>query len=386
MAITNLDRYKHLSPNDIQNLGEELDAIRRSVEDSLGAHDAAYIRGGTIRFQRILGLAARFLIAGSRSKTGWALGTAALAYSKSVENMEIGHNVSHGQWDWMNDPEIHSTTWEWDMVAPPSAQWKTSHNYRHHVFTNVLGEDDDIGFGVMRVTRDQPWRRRYLLQPLQNILLALTFEWGIALHGIDLKGERTVKSAQKSALMGKIARQSLKDCVLFPALSGSRWRRTLGGADIVANLLRNLWTYVVIFCGHFPDGTEKFTPEVLDQETRPEWYLRQMLGGSANFNAGPLMAFSSGNLCYQIEHHLFPPDLPSNRLAEIAARCGPSATSTDCPTTRARWHSSTFPPCGPSTGWRCRIARPPRYRSGTFRPPRLRHGRLRLSLLPAEVC
>ncbi len=178
MAITNLDRYKHLSPNDIQNLGEELDAIRRSVEDSLGAHDAAYIRGGTIRFQRILGLAARFLIAGSRSKTGWALGTAALAYSKSVENMEIGHNVSHGQWDWMNDPEIHSTTWEWDMVAPPSAQWKTSHNYRHHVFTNVLGEDDDIGFGVMRVTRDQPWRRRYLLQPLQNILLALTFEWG----------------------------------------------------------------------------------------------------------------------------------------------------------------------------------------------------------------
>ncbi len=109
-------------------------------------------------------------------------------------------------------------------------------------------------------------------------------------------------------------------------------------------------------------------------------------GGSANFNAGPLMAFSSGNLCYQIEHHLFPPDLPSNRLAEIAARCGPSATSTDCPTTRARWHSSTFPPCGPSTGWRCRIARPPRYRSGTFRPPRLRHGRLRLSLLPAEVC
>jgi fatty acid desaturase len=41
--------------------------------------------------------------------------------------------------------------------------------------------------------------------------------------------------------------------------------------------------------------------------------------GSANFNAGPLLAFSSGNLCYQIEHHLFP-DLPSNRLAEIAAQ------------------------------------------------------------------
>ncbi|MDT5179120.1 MAG: NADPH-dependent stearoyl-CoA 9-desaturase, partial [Mycobacterium sp.] len=236
-----------------------------------------------------------------------------------VENMEIGHNVLHGQWDWMNDPEIHSTTWEWDMVAV-SSQWRRAHNYRHHVFTNVLGEDEDLGFGVMRVTRDQPWRRRYLLQPLQNVLLAVTFEWGIALHGVDLDRDRSAKTAQASALLGKVARQTFKDYVLFPALSGPRWRRTLG-ANVVANLLRNLWAYVVIFCGHFPDGTQKFTPDVLLHESRPEWYLRQMLG-AANFQAGPLLAFSSGNLCYQIEHHLFP-DLPSNRLAEIAGLVRP---------------------------------------------------------------
>lgn len=318
MAITHLACYKHLSPNDIQQLGDELDAIRRSVEDSLGARDSAYIRGA-IRFQRLLGVAARLLIASSRSKTGWTLGTAALAYAKSIENMELGHNVSHGQWDWMNDPEIHSTSWEWDMVAP-SSQWRKSHNYRHHVFTNVLGADDDLGFGVMRVTRDQPWRRRHLLQPLQNIVLALTFEWGIALHGIDLKSEGRERATQLTALRRKVVRQSLKDYVLFPVLSGSRWRRTLG-ANLVANLLRNLWTYVVIFCGHFPDGTQHFTTEVLENETRPEWYLRQMLG-SANFKAGPLLAFSSGGLCYQIEHHLFP-DLPSNRLAEIADQVRP---------------------------------------------------------------
>jgi fatty acid desaturase len=95
------------------------------------------------------------------------VGTAALAFAKSVENMEIGHNVGHGQWDWMNDPEIHSTTWEWDM-AGLSSQWRYSHNYRHHVFTNVLDMDDDLGFGVMRTTRDQPWQPRYLLQPLRN--------------------------------------------------------------------------------------------------------------------------------------------------------------------------------------------------------------------------
>ena len=273
---------------------------------------------------------ARLLIGGSRSRAGWVLGTASLAFAKSVENMEIGHNVSHGQWDWMNDPEIHSSTWEWDMVAV-SSQWRSSHNYRHHVFSNVLGMDDDLGFGVMRVTRDQPWRPSHLLQPLQNLLLAATFEWGIALHDVDLEcGRKAEKVTQARALLGKIARQAVKDYVLFPALSRSRWRRTLV-ANATANLLRNLWAYMVIFCGHFPDGAEKFTADVLDHETRAEWYLRQMLG-AANFKAGPLLAFSSGNLCYQIEHHLFP-DLPSNRYAQIAVRVRALCDKYDLPYT-----------------------------------------------------
>ena len=93
--------------------------------------------------------------------------------------MELGHNIGHGQWDWMNDPEIHSSTWEWDM-AGVSSQWRYSHNYRHHVFTNVIGVDDDLGFGVLRVTRDQKWQRSNLFQPLRNLLLAIMFEWGIA--------------------------------------------------------------------------------------------------------------------------------------------------------------------------------------------------------------
>ena len=116
MAISDIAAYTHLSQADIEALGTELDAIRRDIEESLGEKDAAYIRR-TINFQRMLDVAARLLIGGSRSRAGWCLGTAALAFAKSVENMEIGHNVLHGQWDWMNDPEIHSSTWEWDMVG-----------------------------------------------------------------------------------------------------------------------------------------------------------------------------------------------------------------------------------------------------------------------------
>ncbi|MGV0872085.1 fatty acid desaturase family protein [Mycolicibacterium sp. XJ879] len=320
MAITDIAAYAHLSRTDIEALGAELDAIRRDIEESLDARDATYIRR-TIGFQRSLEVLARVIIGVSRSRAGWLLGTAGLAYAKSVENMEIGHNVGHGQWDWMNDPEIHSNTWEWDMVAL-SSQWRYSHNYRHHVFSNIVGVDDDLGFGVIRITRDQPWQPQHLVQPLRNLLLAAVFEWGIALHGVHSERDRHAPDTQKISaarmeLVTKIVRQAVKDYVVVPALSRSRWRRTLG-ANVSANLLRNLWAYLVIFCGHFPDGAEKFTADVLKDETRGDWYLRQMLG-AANFNAGRLLAFSSGHLCYQIEHHLFP-DLPSNRLPEVSVR------------------------------------------------------------------
>jgi NADPH-dependent stearoyl-CoA 9-desaturase len=335
MAIADIAAYSHLSEADVEALCRELDAIRDDIEESLGERDAAYIRR-TIKFQRTLEVVARLLIGGSRSRAGLALGTASLAYAKSVENMEIGHNVSHGQWDWMNDPEIHSSTWEWDMVAV-SSQWRYSHNYRHHVFSNVVGVDDDLGFGIMRVSRDERWKPSHLVQPLRNLLLASIFEWGIGLHGVHSERDRVAPdpakvAAARAAFIGKVARQTVKDYVLFPALSRSRWRSTLV-ANVAANLARNLWTYVVIFCGHFPDGAEKFTPDVLEGESRGEWYLRQMLG-AANFKAGPLLAFSSGNLCYQIEHHLFP-DLPSNRYPQIAVRVRALCDKYDLPYTTA---------------------------------------------------
>ncbi|ART67289.1 MULTISPECIES: fatty acid desaturase family protein [Mycobacteriaceae] len=319
MAITDIPEYAHLSDTDLDELAAALDAIRSDIESSRGADDRAYIKRA-IALHRMLEIAARLTIGVSKGKLGWVVGTATLAAAKCIENMELGHNISHGQWDWMNDPEIHSTTWEWDM-AGLTAHWQNSHNYRHHVFTNVIGVDDDLGFGVFRVTRDEKWRPRALMQPLRAVLLAVLFEWGVALHGLYSVQERETTSAGKSAhskaLVRKIVRQVSKDYVAFPALSGRRWWRTLA-ANVVANGLRNVWAYAVIVCGHFADGAEKFTPSVLVDETKAGWYLRQILG-TANFRAGRVMAFMSGNLCYQIEHHLYP-DLPSNRYPEIAER------------------------------------------------------------------
>ncbi len=334
MAITDIKQFTHLTDADVEALGRELDAIRRDVEESRGIRDAKYIRR-TIRFQRALEIAGRLTLFGSKYRPAWIAGTAMLAIAKMVENMELGHNVNHGQWDWMNDPEIHSSSWEWDQVGP-SSQWKRAHNYSHHMYTNIVGMDDDIGFGILRMTRDEQWRPINLAQPVANLLLAATFEWGIALHdlgkqkellGVDQKAHF---SEPNKEFYRKIAKQMTKDFVIYPALTGPAWKSTLT-ANATANLARNLWAYAVIFCGHFPDGAEKFTVEHFENETRAEWYLRQMLG-SANFESGPVMAFMSGNLSYQIEHHLFP-DLPSNRYAEIAVRVEALCDKYDLPYT-----------------------------------------------------
>ncbi|ATL70208.1 fatty acid desaturase [Nocardia terpenica] len=334
MAITDIKAFAHLTAADIETLGRELDAIRRDVELSLGERDANYIRR-TIRAQRTLEAVARVTLAASRNRWAWLAGTGMLSVAKIIENMELGHNISHGQWDWMNDPEIHSSTWEWDMTGT-SGQWKRAHNYSHHTYTNVLGKDEDLGFGILRMTRDEQWRPIHLVQPLANLVLAATFEWGIALH--DLSAEKAqlgvsrtqVLSEPNKSFFRKAGRQVAKDFLIYPLLTGPAWKQTLK-ANAAANLIRNLWAYAVIFCGHFPDGAEKFTEEQFATETRGEWYLRQMLG-SANFQAGPAMAFLSGNLCYQIEHHLFP-DIPSNRYPEIAVKVRELCDKYDLPYT-----------------------------------------------------
>ncbi len=313
----------HLTEADIEQIGTELDAIRQDVLDARGASDAAYIRK-VIDTQRKLELGSRAVLLFSAFPPAWVVGTAGLSVAKILDNMEIGHNILHGQWDWMRDPKIHSSTWEWDM-ASPAEQWKHSHNELHHTYTNVIGKDNDLGYGIMRVDEDQRWSPMHLGQPLWCFINACLFEYGIAAYDLELGRNLAIPKDKRSAefkanakqVLGKIRKQATKDYVVHPALSiptGS-FLPTLA-ANVTANIVRNLWSNSVILCGHFPEGVETFEKRSIEGETKGEWYVRQMLG-SANISGSPLMHIMTGNLSHQIEHHLFP-DLPSNRYSEIA--------------------------------------------------------------------
>jgi NADPH-dependent stearoyl-CoA 9-desaturase len=367
-----------LTAEQIEEIGREFDELHEQVKADLGDRDATYIRS-MIAFQRRLALIGRAELIASRWRVPWVLGAATLGMAKILENMEIGHNVMHGQWDWMNDPVINSRAWDWDTASTAEA-WRHSHNFVHHTYTNIVGKDRDLGYEIMRIDPGQKWYPFYLLQPLYNIVLAMLFEWGVAFHDLDIdairSGEKDQKQVRKElkGIAGKARAQITKDYIAWPLISGlvmsaieagvfaakmrdesraqgltRRARRavrkaahkagrdndTLLGrlidrrsfrepfmrtltADVAANLMRNVWSYAIIFCGHFPDQTYTFTQEETDDESRGGWYVRQLLG-AANIDGGPMFHVISGNLGYQVEHHLFP-DMPSTRYGEIAPK------------------------------------------------------------------
>jgi len=331
-----------LSPEQLEQLGREFDAIHEEVYAELGDRDSRYIRS-TIKLHRQLVLAARAMLLGSRYRPLWLGGTAALSVAKILENMEIGHNVMHGQWDWMNDPDINSQNWDWDTASPADA-WRHSHNYEHHTFTNIRGKDRDLGYEIMRIDPHQKWHPVYLLQPFYNLILMGFFEWGVALHDLNFDairaGEKSKGKVNKElkAIGVKARKQVVKDYIAFPLLSaaaatlasgrdgslaerkssaGRNFKATLA-ANFTANIVRNVWAYSIIFCGHFPDQTYTFSQAEVENETRGGWYVRQLLG-SANIDGGPLFHLMAGNLSFQVEHHLYP-DMPSSRYSEIAPR------------------------------------------------------------------
>ena len=340
-----------LTDEQIDEFGREMDAIYYETLESRGEKDRLYILR-LIRTQRTLALAGRLVIYASlfllpawpHALASWpsalivmGLGVIMLGVAKILENMEIAHNVLHAQWDWMKDPEIQSNTWEWDTMSP-SDRWMHSHNVVHHTWTNVVGKDLDVGYGIMRVTPMQEWKPRFLLQPFYFVLLMLFFEEGVALHEqalIDaMEGKK--KHRETFPLLKHIGRkvwgQVRKDYIMWPGAaalvalpisflvpaSPLMIFLLVAGANAVANIIRNIWAFVIIFCGHFPDGVYNFTPEQIEGESKGQWYIRQLLG-SANISGGPLFHLMSGNLSHQIEHHVFP-DMCSNRYPEVAPR------------------------------------------------------------------
>lgn len=316
-------KTKHLSPEQIEAFGRRVEEIRQNIMSDIGEKDAKYIYKirNFVRYSEISSRA--LLMFGGWLPPVWLVGTGLLGISKIVENMELGHNVMHGQFDWLNDPSLNGANYDWDTMATGD-DWKYTHNYVHHTYTNIVGKDHDIGYGLLRVSESQKWEPRFLLNIPLAIQLMVFFEWYVGVQNLHLEDALIYKTktwkqvwADATKFRKKARRQILKDYVFFPVIAGPNALPVLAG-NVVANIIRSLWSSAVIFNGHFTEDAETFEADNTENETRAEWYLRQ-IRGSSNFTGTDWLHILSGNLSHQIEHHLFP-DMPANRYAEAAPK------------------------------------------------------------------
>ncbi|MEY2842426.1 MAG: hypothetical protein RI920_463 [Pseudomonadota bacterium] len=310
----------------------DIDAIKEEVWRKVGDEDARYIKG-ILTTMRVLEASGRALMMLGWFPPTWFLGAFLLGCAKIIDNMELGHNAMHGQFNFMNDPRFQGDTFEWDNACPREG-WRHVHNYVHHTYTNVIGKDRDFGYGMLRLSSDLRWRWFY--HPVQffyMLLLLFFFEWFVALHEIQtdklFAGKLKLSDMQKQwdLIKTKMWRQVRKDYIVWPLFAAAvaapfGHAMDVGMAvlvgNVVANLIRNVWAGAIIFCGHFTDDIYTFDKKCLENETKGQWYLRQVLG-SSNIKGSKLLHLMSGNLSHQVEHHLFP-DIPANRYGEMAPK------------------------------------------------------------------
>ena len=313
-------KNRELTTFELDELARELDAIKQEVLDDIGEKDAQYIRRvyAAVRYASIAGRACLFA---GWFPPAWVLGTGLLSFAKIMENMELGHNVMHGQYDWMNDPKFNGASYEWDTVGT-SDNWRQTHNFKHHTYTNIVGKDHDVGYGILRVTEDQKWEVRHLANIPLALQLMFFFQWYVGVQNLHLEDALVYKTktwkqvwADAAEFRKKETRQVLKAYVFFTAIATINFIPVLSG-NALANVILNLWSSAVIFNGHFTEDAETFEADNTENESKAEWYLRQ-IRGSSNFTGGKWMHFMSGNLSHQIEHHLFP-DMPANRYEQVA--------------------------------------------------------------------
>jgi fatty acid desaturase len=314
---------KKLTKEQLAGFEQELNDLRTDILKKIGVEDAQYIKR-IVAAQRLAEIGGRSFLQFSVIPPFWLFGTSLLSISKILDNMEIGHNIMHGQYDWMNDSVLNSNQFEWDNTCDGKS-WKKTHNYEHHTYTNILDKDRDYGYGILRIDNHEAWKKSDIFNLPKFLLLSSLFQYGVGIHELEAdrieKGEATWKDKMPmlKSFLKKTGRQTFKDYIFFPAmgmLTGSGLGVLTGNAT--ANFVRNIWSSAVIFCGHFPEGSHTFLESECENETKGEWYYRQILG-SCNFKGNRLMHIMSGHLSMQIEHHLFP-DIPSSRYEEMSVK------------------------------------------------------------------
>lgn len=315
----------------LRSFGTAIDAIRKRVEAQVGEEDLRYFRR-LDRFSKTMEIIGRTLIHFSVEPVSFFTGVGALWVHKQLQTEEIGHAVMHRVFDHLPDAkEYHSKTYRYDTPVDEQS-WIHSHLGHHHTGPNVVGKDDNLHFGFLRISEETPWRWYHRFQvPYTLFFLSPNFTFLTNFHitglndlvfgngrpeKFDLITDRswaTIRSSITKA-MRKYVPYYGREYVFFPLLAGPFFPKVMFG-NWLAETMRDVWLAATIYSGHIAD-TEVY-PAGTRSNGRGGYYAMQV-EATHNFAASLPVSILSGGLDCHIEHHLFP-HLPPNRLREVRA-------------------------------------------------------------------
>lgn len=225
----------------------------------------------------------------------------------------IGVNISH---DALHGAYTSSSRWNkvlgytFDFVGLSSYVWKITHNFVHHIYTNVPGVDHDIGKGP--VLRFSPKDKHYWFHRFQHIyffpLYCLTgLNWIFFSDYFFLAEEAKKRPIPKQELFWffcfKVINLVTFIVVPFMVMSFPWWQILIG---YLALQFAGGFTVALIFqLAHLVEGLDYPLPDS-EGLMENQWAEHEM-HTTANFGTrNPLINYVCGGLNFQIEHHLFP--------------------------------------------------------------------------------
>lgn len=322
---------------DYDAFAKDMNDIRKEINENLGKDDITHLKKieNWGRFCTLSGYL-----------TSWIIPNPVSAFLIGIGNVArwtmITHHVSHRGYDRVPDIEEKYTSKKYavgvrrfidwlDWMLPEA--WNHEHNVLHHYHTGEIS-DPDLVEKSMELVRELnvPVIFKY------SVILFFMSTWKLSYYAPNTLWilQRTKRKGEKSRdVMDKIpagyypgtklfipfykgSGEFLLKCVLpyglfkfvlIPSLFlplGKTAATFVLINSIAAELIANIYSFIIIVPNHAGDDLYRFDTPVTDQA---EFYVRQVTG-SVNFTCGnDFIDFLHGWLNYQIEHHVFP-DIP----------------------------------------------------------------------------
>ncbi len=306
---------------DLKAFGADIDNLRAELKQDTGAKDLEHFRKIELIVWALSFIG--FATAGFGLNPVAVIALAAASFARWTI---LAHHVSHRAYENIPcAPERYKSKVfgrgrrrliDWlDWMTP--AAWHYEHDVLHHY---NLGEDADPD-----VTQDKaswmngiPVPVRFLLVGIIAVFWKPGYYAANTLCALLNKQEKTnieFSSKEQWSPFRKRFWQTVWHCwlpyisfrfgflpALFLLISPEAWMSALINL-LVAEIVINLWTYIVIAPNHAGSDIYVFDEHY---KGRPSFYLRQIVG-SVDYNCGGnIRDFMQGWLNYQIEHHLFP--------------------------------------------------------------------------------